>query len=104
MKIIKSQETEMLKNQHGVKVNKFYDTKQAQVMHITLEPGESLKKHATPINVFFFILEGKGIIEIGEEKETVEANTLIDSPAHIPHCLYNQGNKVFRFLVVKLFQ
>lgn len=55
-------------------------------MHITLEPDESLKRHITPVDVFFYVLEDTGIIEIGDEKQEVGPDTLIDSPARIPHC------------------
>jgi len=102
MKIIKAKEADSLKNPHGVKVSKLYDTGHAQAIHITLEPGESLKKHITPVDVFFYVLEGTGVIEIGEEKKEVGPDTLIDSPAKIPHCWYNNGDKVLRILVVKV--
>jgi quercetin dioxygenase-like cupin family protein len=55
-------------NMHGVKVQKLYDTDHAQAMHITLLPGESLKRHITPVDVFFYVLEGVGVVEIGDEK------------------------------------
>jgi mannose-6-phosphate isomerase-like protein (cupin superfamily) len=67
-----------------------------------LQPGEQLKKHITPVNVIFFVLEGTGIVEVGDEKEEVSANTLIDSPAKIPHCWYNESDAVLRVLVVKV--
>jgi len=66
-----------------------------------LEPGESLKKHITPVDVFFYVLEGTGIVEVGDEKKEVAADTLINSPAGIPHCWHNQSEQVFRVLVVK---
>ena len=102
MKTINAKEAELLNNPHGVKVSRLYDTEHAQAMHITLEPGESLKKHATPVDVFFYVLEGVGIIEIGDEKKEVEADTLIDSPANISHCWYNESNALLRVLVVKV--
>ncbi len=102
MKIIKAKEADLLKNPHGVKVSKLYDTEHAQAIHITLESGESLKKHITPVDVFFYVLEGIGVIEIGEEKKEVGQDALIDSPAKIPHCWYNNGDKVLRILVVKV--
>ena len=102
MKIIAAKEADHLKNPHGVKVSKLYDTEHAQAIHITLEPGESLKKHITPVDVFFYVLEGTGVIEIGEEKKEVGHDALIDSPAKIPHCRYNDGDKVLRILVVKV--
>jgi mannose-6-phosphate isomerase-like protein (cupin superfamily) len=79
-----------------------YDTENAQVVHITLEPGEALKKHKTPVDVFFYVLEGKGVVEIGDEKREVGEDTLVNSPARIPHCWYNESNAPLRFLVVKV--
>jgi quercetin dioxygenase-like cupin family protein len=69
---------------------------------MALKPGQSLKKHTTPVDVFFYILEGKGIVEIGDETQEVEKNTIIESPKGIPHLLKNTGENVFKFLVVKL--
>lgn len=42
-----------------------------QVVHITLHPCELLKLHATPIDVFLYTLEGRGIAEIGGERGEV---------------------------------
>lgn len=102
MNIIKAKEAELIKNPHNVNVGKLYDTKHAQAMHITLKPGESLKKHITPIDVFFYVLEGVGIVEIGDEKQQATADTLIDSPAKIRHSWYNESDKDVRILVVKV--
>ena len=102
MKTIKAKEAEAIKNPHNVNVSKLYDTENAQVMHITLKPGESLKKHITPVDVFFYVLEGVGVVEVGDEKQQVTEDTLIDSPAKIPHCWYNEGNEEVRILVVKV--
>lgn len=91
-----------IENPHRVQVSKLYDTEYAQVMHITLKPGESLKRHATPVDVFFYVLEGKGIVEIGDEKKEVGQDTLINSPAKIPHCWYNESDAILRVLVAKV--
>lgn len=104
MKIINALEAGIIKNPHGVKARKLYDTEHAQVIHITLEPGESLKKHITPVDVFFYVLEGKGVVEIGDEKREVGPDMLIESPARILHCWYNESDKTLRILVVKVPQ
>jgi len=102
MRTIKVAGAATLKNPHKVKVSKLYDTEHAQAMHITLEPGESLKKHITPVDVLFYVLEGTGVVEIGEERKEAGPDTLVDSPAKIPHCWHNESDKVFRVLVVKV--
>jgi len=93
---------EVKDNPHGVDVRKLYDTEHAQVMHITLKPGEKLKKHVTPVDVIFYVLEGRGVVEIGDERREVERDALIDSPKNIPHCWYNESDEVLRFLVIKV--
>lgn len=102
MKIVYVNNADISENPHKVDVRKIYDTENAQAVHITLKPGESLKRHITPVDVFFYVLEGSGVVEIGDEKKEVGPNTLIESPAKILHCWYNESNKILRVLVVKV--
>ena len=101
MNTIKPEDAAILDTPHKVDVRKLLDTDDAQVMLITLEPGEALKPHLTPVNVFFYILEGEGTVTIGDETEKVDRDTLVESPADILHTLANTGNGIFRFLVAK---
>ncbi|PWR72356.1 cupin domain-containing protein [Methanospirillum stamsii] len=89
-------------NPHHVDARKIFDSPHAMAVVITLQPGESLKKHMTPVDVFFYVLEGTGIVEIGEERAEVTKDKLVESPARIPHRWINQSTEVFRVLVVKV--
>lgn len=102
MKITKVSEVPVQQNPHHVDARGIYSTPNAMAVVITLQPGEALKKHITPVDVFFYVLEGTGIIEIGEEIETVTENMLVESPARIPHRWSNESDQVFRVLVVKV--
>jgi mannose-6-phosphate isomerase-like protein (cupin superfamily) len=102
MKIIKVEKTETFQNAHGVDARKIFASANAEVIHMALAPCEGLKRHTTPIDVLFYILEGKGVVEIGDEAVEVEKDSVVDSPKGIPHLLRNNGEGVFRFLVVKL--
>ncbi len=102
MQITKVCDKSCFQNQHGVDAKQIYESENAQVIHMSLSKDQSLKKHVTPVDVFFYILEGKGIVEIGDEMQEVEKDTIIDSPKGIPHLLRNSGDGLFRFLVVKL--
>lgn len=88
-------------NPHKVEVRKLYDHKNAQVMHLVLLPGQSLKPHFTPVDVFFNVLEGSPEFRVGDEKETVEKDNLIESPKNVVHCISNQSGSVAHILVVK---
>lgn len=58
MKIREVKQVEPSKTPHNVDVRQIYDTDSAQAVHITLQAGESLKPHITPVDVFFYVLEG----------------------------------------------
>lgn len=100
--IYRSYKTEERKsNPHGVEVKKMYDDASAQIMHMTLKPGEGLKPHQTPVDVTFYVLEGKPTVEIGEEVQQFEEGTLVESPAHIMHNIKNETEQSARLLVIK---
>lgn len=101
MKTINYKELDVMKNPHGVEAKKLLETEHSQVIHMNLKAGESLKRHTTPVDVFFYVLEGEGYVEIGEEKVLVKKDTLIESPKGIPHCLHNESEGDFKVLVVK---
>ena len=89
-------------NPHHVDARKIYESPHAIAVVITLQPGEALKKHMTPVDVFFYVMEGTGIVEIGDEKKAIGKDMLVESPARIPHKWTNESNAVFRVLVVKV--
>ena len=100
--IIKSvKDLQVQENPHGVDVRQMYNHDNAQAMHMTLNPGQSLKPHITPVDVFFYVLEGTPTIQVGDEIITVEKDSLVESPKDIVHCISNKSNSVARILVVK---
>lgn len=94
-------ETEIMKNAHGVDARNLYDTEEAMVTVITLASGQKLKRHITPVDVAFYVIEGTGIVEVGGDKAEVTANTLVESPKDIMHCWYNESDADLRFMVIK---
>ena len=58
MKITQYQNQEIKNTPHKIDVREMYNKESAQAMLMSLEPGESLKPHKTPVDVFFFIVEG----------------------------------------------
>lgn len=102
MKITDIRTLPVSENPHQVDARKAYESPHAVAVVITLMPGESLKRHITPVDVFFYVLEGTGVVEIGEERSTAGPDTVIESPARIPHRWINESNAIFRVLVVKV--
>jgi quercetin dioxygenase-like cupin family protein len=102
MKIVDATREPGSPNPHNVDARKLCEIPAAVVVMITLLPGESLKRHMTPVDVIFYVLEGTGTVEIGDEKATVGKDTLIESPARVPHRWLNESESVFRVLVIKV--
>jgi mannose-6-phosphate isomerase-like protein (cupin superfamily) len=99
VKVVEVKSTQAGKNPHGVESKSLYNTEHATVTHLALRSGEQLKRHITPTDVFFYVLEGWGVVEVGDEQMEVGPDTLIESPKGIPHCWYNRSSNLLRFLV-----
>lgn len=101
MEIVQAPKTADSPNIHGVRSQILLNTDEVQVVMISIQPGDGMKMHTTPVDVFFYGLEGTGIVEIGDEQAEMGVDTLVNSPKGIPHRLSNEGEALFRFLVVK---
>lgn len=101
MIIRKVDDVPVMDTAHNVDARNIYNTVNAMVTIIRLKPGQSLKKHITPVDVAFFVLSGAGVVEIGEERAVVGKYSLIESPKDIIHCWYNQSDDDLEFMVIK---
>ena len=101
MKITKVNSVSVFQNPHEVAAKKIYEKEKDTVIYMALKPGQSLKKHIAPVDVFVYILEGKGIVEIGDEKQEVKKDMFIEIPKGSHHLLKNIGEHLFNFLAVK---
>jgi len=88
-------------NPHHVGVRKIYDSPHAMAVVITFKSGEALKKHITPADAFFYVIEGSGVVGIGNEKQTAGKDMLKESLVRIPRRWINESPSVFPVLVVK---
>lgn len=101
MNIVNALEASENHNPHGVSTRGLHATEHVQVVMVTLQSGEKLKLHITPVDVFFYVLEGVVTVEIGGDQQSVPVDTLVESPAGVPHRLLNESDTASRILVVK---
>lgn len=101
MKVTTIKNAPLKPNPHKLEAKLMVDIESAEVIHLTLNPGEKLIPHKTPVDVLFFILEGSPKVRIGDEYLIVEKETIIESPKNITHCFYNESDKIARILVIK---
>ena len=68
MKIIDIKEVKISDTPHKVAVKKLFNFEHATIVHIELKSGEALKRHLTPVDAFFYVLEGNVIVEFCKER------------------------------------
>ena len=67
MKYARPEEVGRVETPHGIEARRIHENDHVQVMYLKLAPGEALKPHTTPVDVFFYVLEGRGEVSIGAE-------------------------------------
>lgn len=78
-----------------------FSSEKMELIHLTLKPGEEMEKHSQPFDVLFFILEGKGTLEIGNKQVLVNSNTCINLGKRILRKWSNTGLSDLKILVIK---
>ncbi|MFW6007315.1 MAG: cupin domain-containing protein [Halanaerobiales bacterium] len=101
MKIIKMREIEGNTNKRGVTSRPILKNEEVKVTNLVLNPKDEVPVHSVPVHVFFYIVSGKGTIQIGEESAVVEENDIIPCPVNTEMALYADQGKKFEVLNVK---
>lgn len=70
-------------------------------MNLLLKQGEVVEKHKSPVDVFFYVVKGRGHIQLGDEEGLVEATDIVFSAKGVPHGLRALPDEEFQVLVVK---
>lgn len=101
MQIIKMNQVEGKKNKRGVTAKQLLKHDNAQIMNLILQPGDEVPSHSVPVDVFFYIVDGKGTLQIGEEKVIVYATDIVVCPPNTKMSLQADQEEKFVVLNVK---
>ena len=101
MKKIGIDEGQVLMDDAGVLGRALHSSPDVVIIHITVQPGSSIKPHVTPVDMEFFVLEGSGVFLLGEESTQAGVGTLLPSPRGVPHGIKNTGPGILRVLAIK---
>ncbi len=101
MEVIRMSEAAVILNPRGIRARKLLDKAAVQVTNLLLQPKERVDTHVTPVDVFFYVVNGRGTVEIGAETAAVQAQDLVFSPKNVPHALQAAQDAPFEVLVVK---
>jgi quercetin dioxygenase-like cupin family protein len=80
-----------------------FSTPRAELVHLSLEPEESIGMHANPFEVVFHILSGEGEIATDQTVYKVKGSDTLSIEAEVQRGLKNCGSGPLRLLVFKIF-
>lgn len=67
---------------------------------VEIKPGGDQQIHSRVPEQMYFMLEGRGMMTVGVDKERVEPGDCIFIPSGAPHGLQNDGDVVLRYFSV----
>ena len=73
---------------------------QYSLAHATVKPGDTSYRHYLKTSEVYYILEGKGVMNIGEEKREVFPDQTIYIPPMAWQCIHNPGPDDLKFLCI----
>ena len=87
-------------NSRGVKARQVLDTPPYRVMNLVLEAGQVIPSHTSPVEVFFYVIDGAGEITVDGRVHPVRARDILPCPKNIPMSV-QAGASGMSFLNVK---
>ena len=101
MKSQRIEDGKVIKDDSGVVARVLYSAPEAMIVHIDIEPQGFVKPHVTPIDMEYFVMEGRGLFILGEESMEAGPGVCIPNPRGVPHGIRNVGPGALRVLAVK---
>ncbi|MFW6196918.1 MAG: cupin domain-containing protein [Thermoplasmatota archaeon] len=94
-------DTERYEAKEDFEPHRLIQEDEVQVVLLAFEPGQGLPVHTTPVDVFFYVIEGEPTIKVGDEEKAISAGNIVLSPKDIPHTVKNESEEDTKVLVVK---
>ena len=61
--------------------------------YAVLEPGKVIESHIDPYEEIYYLLQGRGVMTVGNEQQKVAAGDAVWLPYGLPHSLANDGDE-----------
>jgi quercetin dioxygenase-like cupin family protein len=78
-----------------------HSSEKLELVHLTIKPGEILHKHKNPVDVVFYVLEGKGILFAEDQKIIMVKDSCVSLKHNIERGWENNSTENLRILVIK---
>lgn len=101
VELIRPSEVKASANPRGEEVRFLVNRDSVSVVMLSLPPNGVVPMHETPVDVLFYIANGRGEVTIGDETAPVQAGDFVVSPAKIPHGLKAAADSKLEVFVIK---
>lgn len=87
-------------NHRGIETREVINEESVLVLNLLMKGDDQITLHATPVDIVFNVLKGKGLIEIGENMYSVSQGDILFCPRFVPHGVYTTGEEL-ELLIIK---
>jgi quercetin dioxygenase-like cupin family protein len=99
--IIKPEDFKLVYQKDGAEGHSIINNNEIEFVELKLNPGAEIALHSLPFQVYFYVIEGTGNLQIEETLSIVETNSLAICKAHAQRAWKNEMSEPLRLLVVK---
>ena len=85
----------------GIKGIQKYLSQSVEIIELTLRKGATLKRHALPIKVVFYVLQGSGVVSVDDLERRAECGEIVECPANAMRLWKNNGSEKLKILAIK---
>ena len=98
MIVKKIEEIEAVTGQEGTQIKQIFSPSEIDnsirysIAHCTINPGKSSRPHTMKTSEMYYIMQGNGIMHVGEQQKQVKQNDVIFIPPMSKQFLENNGD------------
>jgi len=85
----------------GLNALKMFSDDRLEVIHLTLLNGEIIEKHKNDVDVVFYVLEGKAVLIVDEERYIVEKGSCLEVKKDLNRSWQNLGLSPLCLMAIK---
>ena len=98
MIVKKIEEIDAITGQEGTQIRQIFSPNETDdlirysIAHCTINPGKSSRPHTMKTSEMYYIMQGNGIMHVGEQQKQVKQNDVIFIPPMSKQFLENNGD------------
>jgi len=85
----------------GINALKLFSDEAIEIIHLTLLPEDKIELHKNKIDVIFYVLEGKGELQVELEKVFIEKGSCVEVKKDLNRSWENKGDSPLCLMAIK---